>query len=213
MAGKPFERPPKFRNRMILMIVGICLQALGLSLLIQLDLGTDPCSCFTLGVQKHLPFSYGTVQLIINLVTFLYVIFNDLGMIGFGTIGNMIVLGYLVDFFTWIWGLVLPGGMGFFDNRVACYILLVPVLVVFIFGAAAYMAAGLGMSSYDGIPFILHSKQKKLSFKAVRRIWDFSFMIVGALLGGPLNIVTIACAFFIGPVIGFVQKKMNVFIS
>ena len=120
MAGRPFEKPPKFKNRMILMIAGICLQALGLSLLIQLDLGTDPCSCFTLGVQKHLPFSYGTVQLIINLITFIFVIFNDLGMIGFGTIGNMIVLGYLVDFFTWVWGMVLPGGLRFVWLAISC---------------------------------------------------------------------------------------------
>ena len=37
-----FERPPKFRNRMIMMIIGVLLQGLGLSLLINLNLGTDP---------------------------------------------------------------------------------------------------------------------------------------------------------------------------
>ena len=49
MKKKCFERPPKFRNRMIMMLIGVVLQALGLSLLINIELGTDPCSCLTQG--------------------------------------------------------------------------------------------------------------------------------------------------------------------
>lgn len=216
MSGRPFERPKKFKNRMCMMLIGILLQGMGLSMLIRLNLGTDPCSCFTLGVQNRLPegvLSFGTLQLICNLVMFLFVIKNDLSMIGFGTIGNMVCLGYISDFFTWVWSKVLPGGLGFFDNRTTCYILLIPVLAVFIFGAATYMTAGLGMSPYDGLPFIIASKQKKFSFKVVRMIWDISFMILGFILGGTFGAVTIASAFFIGPVIAFIQKKLSVFIE
>ncbi len=213
MSGKPFERPKKFKNRMCMMLTGILLQGMGLSMLIRLNLGTDPCSSFTLGVQNWVPLSFGTVQLICNLVMFLFVIKNDLSMIGFGTIGNMVCLGYISDFFTWVWSKVLPGGLGFFDNRTVCYILLLPVLAVFIFGAATYMTAGLGMSPYDGLPFIIAVKQKKLSFKVVRMLWDIGFMVLGIILGGGFGVVTIASAFFIGPVISFIQKKLSVFIE
>ena len=37
-----FARPPKFLNRMIMMLIGVFVQGVGLSLLIQINLGTDP---------------------------------------------------------------------------------------------------------------------------------------------------------------------------
>ena len=128
MKKKCFERPPKFRNRMIMMLIGVVLQALGLSLLINIELGTDPCSCLTQGVTNWIPLSFGTCQLLCHLVTFAFVIRYDLSQIGFGTIGNMVCLGYISDFFRWIWSIVLPAG--FFEQRWIAYLLLIPVLLI-----------------------------------------------------------------------------------
>lgn len=103
-----FARPPKFLNRMIMMLIGVFVQGIGLSLLIQINLGTDPWTSFVLGVSKNLPFTYGTWQLICAAVLFLFVIFFDLSKIGFGTIGNMVCVGYIADLFGWIWGKSFP---------------------------------------------------------------------------------------------------------
>lgn len=211
MKGKCFARPPKFRNRMIMMIVGVLLQGFGLSLLINLELGTDPCSCLTQGVTNYLPLSFGTCQLLCHLVTFAFVIRFDLSQIGFGTIGNMVCLGYISDFFRWIWSMVLP--TDFFEQKLVCYLLLVPVLAVFCVGAATYMSAGLGSSPYDALPFIISEHNKKLPFKVIRMLWDIAFMIGGLLLGGDVGIVTVAVAFFLGPIISLIQKKVEVFIK
>ena len=154
MKKKCFARPPKFRNRMIMMIIGVLLQGLGLSLLININLGTDPCSSLTQGVEKLLPFlSFGTCQLLCHLVTFIFVLRYDMSQIGFGTIGNMVCLGYISDFFRWVWSMLLPEN--FFEPRTTAYILLLPVLVIFCVGAATYMSAGLGSSPYDALPFII----------------------------------------------------------
>lgn len=206
-----FARPPKFRNRMVMMIIGILLQGFGLALLIKLNLGTDPCSCLTQGVIRHVPISFGTAQLLCHLVTFLFVIRFDMSLIGFGTIGNMVCLGYIADFWGWVWNSLLPEE--FFRQPVARYGLLLPALVVFILGAATYMTAGLGTSPYDGLPFIISKHVHKLSFKAVRMIWDICFMVAGFLLGGDVGIVTVAVAFFLGPVITWLGKKLRRFIE
>ena len=58
--GKCFARPPKFCNRMIMMLCGILMMGAGLSILREINLGTDPCSCFTQGVTKFVPLSFGT---------------------------------------------------------------------------------------------------------------------------------------------------------
>lgn len=75
------------------------------------------------------------------------------------------------------------------------------------------MCAGLGSSPYDALPFIIANHVKKVPFKIVRMIWDISFMAAGFLLGGDVGIVTVLVAFFLGPVITWVQKKMEVLIA
>ena len=207
---KCFARPPKFKNRMIMMLCGIMAQGLGLSLLREINLGTDPCSCLTQGVTNFVPLSFGTCQLLCHMVTFLFVIKYDLSMIGFGTIGNMCFLGYISDFFRWIWALLLPAG--FFEVLFNRYILLIPALAVFLLGAAAYMCAGLGSSPYDALPFIISGHVRRFPFKIVRMLWDICFMAAGFVLGGDVGIVTILVAFFLGPIITGVQKKLEVLI-
>ena len=207
---KCFVRPPKFKNRMIMMLCGIMAQGLGLSLLRAVNLGTDPCSCLTQGVTNFVPLSFGTCQLLCHLVTFVFVLRYDLSMIGFGTIGNMCFLGYISDFFQWIWSLLLPAG--FFQVVLNRYILLLPSLAVFLLGAAAYMCAGLGSSPYDALPFIISGHVRRFPFKIVRMLWDISFM-AGFVLGGDVGIVTILVAFFLGPIITGVQKKLEVLIA
>lgn len=211
MAGKCFERPPKFRNRMILMIIGVILQGFGLSLLIRVNLGTDPCTALTQGVNRFLPISFGTCQLLCHMINFLIVLRFDLSKIGFGTIGNMVCLGYITDFFGWIWDTVL--GEGFFARGFMEWVFLVPALAIYIVGASMYMCAGLGASPYDAVPFIISERTKKLSFKAIRMTWDIGYVIGGFILGGDVGIITVAVAFFLGPLITWMQKKLAVFIQ
>lgn len=207
---KWFARPPKFGTRMIMMIIGVTLQGFGLCLLRQLNLGTDPCSLLTQGVEAHVPFSFGTCQLLCHLVTFVFVIRFDISYIGFGTIGNMVFLGYISDFFTWVCGKILPEG--FFLSRTVQWGFLLPTLIVFILGAATYMCAGLGSSPYDALPFILSAHFPKIPFKVIRMGWDIAFMLGGVLLGAKAGIVTLAVAFFLGPVISLLEKKLQVFL-
>lgn len=194
-----------------MMIIGVLLQGFGLSLLIRLNLGTDPCSCLTQGVINYVPVSFGTAQLMCHLVTFLFVIRFDMSLIGFGTIGNMVFLGYIADFWGWIWDKIVPEG--FFVQLPVRWGLLLPALIVFILGASTYMTAGLGTSPYDALPFIISGHTRKMSFKVIRMIWDICFMAAGFVLGGDVGIVTVAVAFFLGPVITWVGKKLQRFIA
>ena len=74
---KCFARPPKFKNRMIMMLCGIMAQGLGLSILRAINLGTDPCSCLTQGVTNFVPLSFGTCQLLCDISQ---IFFNGFGL-------------------------------------------------------------------------------------------------------------------------------------
>lgn len=201
-----FARPPHFAKRLILMISGVIVQGFGLSILRAINLGVDPCSCLTQGVTNYLPLSFGTCQLLCHLITFAFVIRYDLSYIGFGTVGNMFFLGYISDFFAWLGSYALPGR--FFESVPARYFLLPLGLAGLLFGAAAYMCSGLGSSPYDALPFIISHHTKRLSFKVIRMLWDMAFIAAGFALGGTVGIVTVASAFFCGPIVEWVQKKL-----
>ena len=205
-----FEKDSKLKNRIIIMILGVIIQALGLSLLMLVDLGVDPCSCLTMGVINYLPISFGSAQILCHMVTFIFVIIYDRKKIGLGTVGNMFCLGYICDFFSFIWSRVIPENL--FNSSLVQWICLIPALLVFVSGAAAYMTADLGMSPYDAISFILSKRFPKIPFKYIRIMWDVSFMVGGFILGGPVGVVTILVAFCLGPVIAWFQKKLERFV-
>ena len=205
-----FARPPKFWTRMVMMLIGVLVQGFGLSLLIQIDLGTDPWTCFVMGISNRIPLTYGTWQLICAAVLFVFVVIFDLGKIGFGTIGNMVCVGYIADFFGFIWSKVFPAG--FFDSPLVCWLLLLPVLAVFISGASAYLCADLGGSPYDVLPFIISARLPRVPFKVIRIAWDTAFLVLGFAIGGTVGIVTILIAFFLGPAISWFKARLAVFL-
>ena len=207
MKKKWFERPPHFKKRLMMMLVGVFFQGFGLSLLRQFDFGTDPCALFAAGMANYLPFSFGTCQLLENLVMMVFVLGLDASYVGFGTLGNMIVVGYTSDFFSWIWKIALPAG--FLSQKTVEWILILPVLALFILAASVYMSAGLGSAPYDSLPFILSERQKKVSFRTLRMCWDIGFTVGGVLMGAHLGLVTVIMAFFLGPVIGAVRAKIE----
>ena len=102
---------------------------------------------------------------------------------------------------------MLPAG--FFATAPVRYFIMIPGLAVFLFGAAAYMCSGRGSSPYDALPFIISKHVTRISFETVRILWDMAFMAVGFLLGGTMGIVTVAVAFFCGPVVARVQRKLE----
>lgn len=202
-----FLRPAPFKRRLTIMAIGVLIQGFGLSVLRSIDLGLDPCSCLTQGVSQLTRLSFGTCQVLCHIVTFLVVIRFDLSRIGYGTVGNMVFLGYISDFFTWLYRVMLPEG--FFSPDIVRYVLLLPALAVFLLGAAAYMCSGLGSSPFDAVPFIISERVKNLSFRWVRMLWDISFMVLGLLLGVMPGPVTLAVAFLCGPIVAWVQKTLE----
>ena len=202
-----FSHPNKFRLRLLLTLVGVLIQGFGTSWLIRLGMGSDPFTNFTVACDAYTPFSFGTTQALVNAIMIIYVVIFSRKMIGYGTVANMVILGYIIDFFDWCWNQILPINM--FDNRLLAWVILIPAFACVIIGASVYMTAGLGTSPYDGIPFIL-SEQLKKPFKYCRMVWDICFMVIAYLLGGDCGVVTLIIAFFAGTIINAIKKKMEI---
>ena len=98
----------KDKKRIFAVFLAVILMGFCLSFLIRINLGTDPCSAMNLGIANKLGISFGNWQVILNAILFLFVISFDRSQIGWGTLANMILVGYSVDFFSWLFNQLLP---------------------------------------------------------------------------------------------------------
>lgn len=200
-----FKRPRMGRRLAVLtvslVVIGVCVAVFK-----TVGFGTDPCSTFTLGVSARTGVSFGTCQLVFNLLMFLPVIRFDLSRIGVGTVANMVGVGYVADFCMWAIGLHTPPG-GF---SMAARILMFTVsMAAFLVAAAFYMVVDLGVAPYDAIPQLISARTRRLSARAVRMLWDISILSLGFLLGSTVGLTTLITGFCLGPAIAYVSDRVK----
>ncbi len=196
-----------FKRRLIMVILAVIVMGFALSLLLLADLGTDPCTMMNKAIAKRLGLSIGNWQAIFNTVLLIAVIVFGGRNLGFGTVANMFLVGYSIDFFSMVWEKLLP--LEWFDILWVKAIVFIPALIIFVLAAAIYMDVDLGTAPYDAVPYIISGHLPKVSFKIIRIVFDFATIGVGVLLGGKLEIVTILMALLLGPAIGMVGKKIE----
>ena len=194
------------KKRIVALMIAIFIMGLTLSFLIRLNFGTDPCSTMNLGISSGLGISFGVWSVLFNSILFVFIIIFDRSHIGWGTLANMILIGFIADFFGWIWDKVLLDQI--FESILIRITILVPTLIVFIFAAAVYMAVELGTAPYDAIIFIISKKISFIPFRFLRIIWDILACLIGLLVGGKIGIITITLALLLGPVISWVKEKL-----
>lgn len=208
----------EMQKRILLMLVGVFFMGVGVQFLNRTNLGPDPFSAMNYGFSAMCGLSFGTTQLIFNIILFLIVFVVDRKKFGLGTIGNMVVVGYSADFTGWviekigIW----PEGELSFGIKLA---IMIPTLILFLFAAALYMNCGLGTSPYDALPVLLHqgmekATKKQIPYKFMRMLYDGIATIVAFLVGGTVGVVTVLMVFTLGPCVDYVSglvKKSGIF--
>lgn len=187
--------------RMFCMVTAIFMMGFSLSFLILIDLGTDAFSCMNLGFSSALHMSFGTWQLILNLILFVITVIFRRDLIGPGTFVNMILIGYTADFFGGVWN-----KMPVFEKPMPItlrFFILIVALAVFVAVAAIYMTAEMGMAPFDAIPFMIAEKTEKISFRWIRMLWDTIAMLLGLILGAKVGVITILMILTLGPVVAW----------
>ena len=190
------------------MNVGVFLMGFFLSFLIKVDLGTDPCTFMNWTISEKLGILFGTWQLLLNAFLFIFVILFGRNQIGFGTIANMVFIGYIANFFKWLWEKTLPEYL--FTQMPYRAVVFALSLFLFIIAVSFYINANMGVSPYDAMPQIISERVlKKVPFAVIRIAYDFLVILIGVLLGGKPNIGIVLMALFLGPIITVVGKFLN----
>ncbi len=197
-----------FFKRLCVMLIGVFFMGFFLSFLIKVDLGTDPCTFMNLTISRKIGMMFGTWQLILNTVLFIIVLIYGRRQIGLGTIANMVLVGYVADFFVWLWEKFIPEN--YFTNWPSRAAIFAIALFLFIIAVSFYMNADMGVAPYDAMPMIISERViPKVPFFVIRMCYDFLVIIIGILFGGTPNIGIVLMALFLGPVISIIGKFLN----
>ena len=191
-------------RRSLMSLIGVLIFALGAIILLAADLGMDPYSAMNLGVSQLLGWQLGPYQLLLNLLILGLVFLIDRHLIGVGTIFNMALVGYGIQFFSLILLKNLPTPSSLLMQ------ILVALLgfLVFTFGLAMYIVADVGISPYDAItPMILKVTHSK-NYRFIRILQDVTAMVIAILVHGHFGLVTIIVAFGSGPFIIFWERHV-----
>ena len=193
----------EFKKRLIMCISGVFLSGVAAGIFGFTAFGMDPFQVFAHGLWGLTPLSYGTFYVILNGILLAFMFFFNRRMIGLGTIINLFLLGYVVEYTDLILGRAFPSPSVFL--RVA---LMVFALVLASLAASLYFVAEMGVSAYDWIALTISDK-KKWAFRIVRIATDFICVLTGGLLGATVGIGTVLTAFCMGPIIQFFNENVS----
>lgn len=190
-------------KRLAMVLTGLVFMGVFMSFLIKVSYGTDTYSFMCLGLSNTTGLSYGTCSLLINGTLFIPVVIFNRRLIHIGTILNMTIVGYIIDFCMMLETKYIPEWV--FTTLPARPIVFVAALIPFLAGAALYMNADLGLSAYDALPRMI-TDWTKLPYFVVRIGWDTLTIVVGLVLKEKLPLGTIVLALTIGPAVSIVGR-------
>ena len=198
-------------KKLLTVLVAVFFMGFTNSLLTRCTMGNDPCTFANLGISKTIGWTFGNWQLLFNTFLLVFCIIFCRNQMGWGTLANMILVGYSYDLTTWIENKIMPETLvnadGSFKSMGMKIGVMIPVLILFIFFAALYMAVQLGTAPYDALSYLIAEKSR-LPFRPVRIAYDSFFAVVGIIFGGKIGVVTIAMCLCLGPAVQWMHDNV-----
>lgn len=206
--------------RYILSLLGVLIIGVGCGVVVEMAVGCDTYTCFNRSIwyiftEKLGYFPFGHINLFVNLILFAFMIALRRDLIGFGTLFNMITVGYIIDLVHFVFVLCgIPGTELGMALRIGLIVVALPVIA---FGDALYIEADVGISPYDAVPFMLEKLTcGRFAFGTLRTFTDCFCLVFGFLIGCTTgkqfelaNVGTVLLALFTGMLIVFWQKILR----
>ena len=178
---------------MLLAAASLFANGFGVYLTIQANLGAAPWDVLNLGLSKSLGILYGNASIAVSLtILFIDILLRE--PIGIAMFIDAIVVGKSVDFFNWIQA--VPAC----DSLLTGIPVMIAGLVILAYTQYGYMIASLGCGPRDTLLVGLAKRAGKIPIGAVSIALLSTATLIGWLLGGPVGIGTVICAFATVPI-------------
>ena len=181
---------------MFMAAVSLFFNGFGVYLTIHANIGAGPWDVLNLGLSKTFGILYGTASIAVSLTILgIDIILKE--PIGIAMFIDAIVVGKSVDFFESID--IVPTC----HSYVTSIIMMLIGLTIMGYTQYTYMVASLGCGPRDTLLVGLAKHIKKIPIGAISIILLSLATFIGWILGGPVGIGTIICAFATGPIMQF----------
>jgi len=179
-----------FIIRLLNMITGLFLYALGIVLMINANIGYAPWEVFHVGLANTIGLSIGVTSIIAGIV--IVIIVTVLGEeLGLGTICSMILTGVFIDVIFFI--CIIPKT----NNFLIGIIMLIAGLFILALGSYFYIKSAFGVGPRDNLMVVL-AKKTKMPVGLCRGIIELLVTVIGWILGGMVGIGTVVSVIAIG---------------
>ncbi len=178
---------------MLLAAFSLFVNGFGVYLTIQANIGAGPWEVLNLGLSKTLGILYGTASISVSLI----ILIIDLILhepIGIAMFIDAVVVGKSVDFFNAL-HLIKPCTSPLTGIPVMLF-----GLVVLAYTQYGYMAAALGCGPRDTLLVGVAKRLRRVPIGLISIALLSMATLIGGLLGGPVGIGTLICAFGAGPI-------------
>lgn len=183
-------------------ITGTFLMGIGIGMCDHADLGVDPMSVLVTGMHRHIPVSFGTVNLMLSALQLLFTFLFCRKRITTATFIAVFTTSIGIDAFN-----ALPLKKAETPSSI---LWLIAGILVYCFAIATDIYPDCGNTSYDGVIFST-MKIFDCSYHVARWIDDLFYILSGLLFGGSLGPGTLAVAlcsgFLIERFLGLYHRK------
>lgn len=182
--------------------VSLFINGLGVYLTIHADIGAGPWDVFNLGLSKTFGILYGNASIAVSLMILLI----DILMrepIGIAMFIDAVVVGKAVDFFTWLE--LVPTPFTWYGSIA----MILVGLTIMGYTQFLYMRAALGCGPRDTLLVGLARHISRVPIGAISIALLSLATLIGWLLGGPVGIGTLLCAFCAGPIMQMAFRSVG----
>ena len=164
-------------------------------------MGTDPFTVFLVGLQRHVGFTVGTLNLAVCLLMIVFVLFVDRSKIGIVTFLATVFTSIGIDFV----GFLFPNQV---SGALMAWLSLIAGELLYVLGTSMAMVPDTGIDPYNAF---LTSLQKLTgwTYKTVRWTLEILFLFAGGLLGGIIGIGTVVSLLATAPLVELISPKLK----
>lgn len=188
--------------RLVRLVFGLFLFAVGSFLTIQANIGLASWEAFSMGIAYLTDQTYGNILIISGIV----ILLADLALkekIGIGTILNTILIGVFVDWFQAL--AIIPQMTTFFSG----VLMLLTGQVAICFGSYFYIGASLGCGPRDALMVALGKRLPTVPIGLIRGLLEGTVLMIGWVLGAKVGVGTILSVLGIGFILETTFKVLH----
>lgn len=180
----------EYLRRIGLLLAGLAVSAVGITLMLQANIGLEPWSVLQQGMSKTFGITYGTAASIVGAAVIAIAFFCGESF-GIGTLANIFVCPLFID------ALLCLNWIPLFEGLAAGLAALLAGMELLALGTWMYMKSALGSGPRDALMVVLARKAHR-SVGVCRAAVEVVIVLIGWRLGGQVGIGTVISAVGVG---------------